>query len=114
MDVAPFVTPPVVNRVSSSGAIQAATSPTLQERGETRRRRNRDGTMSTAKISPQHLAAEPRRLRSKRQALELQKLLRARTGSLYDFIPNSTSSASVGSGVVILSYQLCVREVHTT
>ena len=63
------------------------------------------------KISPPHLAAEPRRLKSKREALERQKRLRARTGSLYDFIPNPTSSASVGCGDVVLRHQLRVREI---
>eukprot|EP00903_Cladosiphon_okamuranus_P017705 g16304.t1 len=44
------------------------------------------------KIPPPHLATEPRRLKAKREALKRQKLLRARTGSLYDFIPKPTSS----------------------
>eukprot|EP00752_Nemacystus_decipiens_P004848 g4411.t1 len=79
---------------STCGAIKPASSPVLLERRETRRRNNRDGTMPMAKISAPHLAAEPRRLKSKREALEREMLLRARTGSLFDFIPNPTSSAS--------------------
>ena len=83
----------------------------LLERGEARHRKNRDGTMSVGKITPPYLAAEPRRLKSKRQALERQKLLRARTGSLYDFIPNPISFASVSPSDMCLSYQLRVREI---
>lgn len=65
--------------------------------------------MSAGKISPPYLAADSRRLKAKREALKRHKLLRARTGSLYDFVPNPTSSVLVGSHDVFLSYLLYVR-----
>ncbi|CAM9420816.1 unnamed protein product, partial [Ectocarpus sp. 12 AP-2014] len=50
-----------------------------------------------------HLTAEPRRLKSKREAMERRKLLAARTGSLYDFIghtPSPSSSSLLSSSLM--------------
>lgn len=79
------------NRSRSAG-IQTASSQPLLERVGSRRLRKAAAKAKSPSHHLNQLAVEPRRLRSRQQALERRKLLTARTGSLYDFIsPNSSS-----------------------
>lgn len=91
-----FSPPPVVDSIGGSAAIQAANFQPHPAHDETWRQRKTNAP--AAKVPPPHLlAVEQQRLKSKRQALERQRLLRARTGSLHDFIPNPASSARSAS-----------------
>ncbi|CAM9219645.1 unnamed protein product [Ectocarpus fasciculatus] len=77
--------------IDRSAAVTAARSQALPGLDGAPYRTN---DSARSKAVTHHLTAEPRRLKSKREAMERRKQLAARTGSLYDFIGHTPSPSS--------------------
>lgn len=83
---------------NSAGTHMASSQPRLERAGA--RRLRKTAAISKAPSNHlNHLTVEPRRLKSKQEALERRKLLTIRTGSLYDFV--SPNPSSLGSSSLV-------------